>query len=140
MTGAPARPLPELRNFGVGYWRAAAKGELVIPVCRACDHSFWHPRPNCPHCGSSEVEWRHHNGKGAVHTFTVVRQSSDPFFKTKTPYAVAMVLLDDGPMLMSNLVECDLGTVKIGMRVVATFEAGAEDMAIPMFKPDSGAK
>lgn len=140
MTGTPARPLPELRNFGVEYWHTAAKGELVIPICRACSHPFWHPRPNCPHCGSAEIEWQRHSGKGTVHTFTVVRQSSDPFFKTKIPYAVAMVLLDDGPLLMSNVVGCDVDTVKIGMRVVATFEAATEDLAIPLFKPDSGAK
>jgi uncharacterized protein len=136
---APARPLPELRNFGAEYWRAAAKGMLVIPACVGCGRNFWHPRPHCPFCGSPAVEWKGHSGKGIVHTFTVVRQSSDAFFKTKVPYAVVMVQLDDGPLVMSNLVECEVANVKIGMRVAVTFEPVNEEVAIPMFKPASGA-
>lgn len=136
---APARPLPELRNFGVEYWRAAAKGELLVPNCRDCGRTFWHPRPHCPHCGSPDVEWKRSSGEGAIHTFTVVRQSGDPFFKTRVPYAVAMVHLDDGPVLMSNIVDCDVSTIKIGMRVAVAFEPAGKDLAIPMFRPISGA-
>jgi uncharacterized protein len=135
----PIRPLPELRNFGVEYWRAAAKGMLMVPNCRDCRRTFWHPRPRCPHCGSASVEWKSSNGEGEVHTFTVVRQSGDAFFKSKVPYAVAMVQLDDGPLVMSNIVECEVDRIKIGMRVVATFEAAAEQLTIPMFKPAAGA-
>jgi uncharacterized OB-fold protein len=68
-----------------------------------------------------------------------VRQSGDAFFKSKVPYAVAMVQLDDGPLVMSNIVECEVDRIKIGMRVVATFEAAAEQLTIPMFKPAAGA-
>ena len=74
-----------------------------------------------------------------IHTFTVVRQSGDPFFKTRIPYAVAMVHLDDGPILMSNIVDCDVNTIKIGMRVAVAFESAGDDLAIPMFRPISGA-
>ena len=136
---APTRPLPELRNFGRDYWRAAAKGTLVVPLCRDCGATFWHPRPRCPHCGSSAVEWRQHPGNGTVHTFTVIRQSQDPFFKSKVPYAVAMVQLDNGPLVMSNLADCEVDAIKIGMRVKVMFEPVTEELAIPMFKPDPGA-
>ena len=136
----PARPLPELRNAGAEYWRAASKGTLTVPVCRACGQTFWHPRPCCPHCGSEDVNWRRSRGKGVIHTFTVVRQSSDAFFKSKVPYVVAMVLLDDGPMLMSNLVECDVDAVKIGMRVAVIFEPATDDISVPIFKPDLDAQ
>jgi hypothetical protein len=82
------------------------------------------------------VEWTPSNGKGEVHTFTVVRQSADAFFKTKVPYVVAMVQLDDGPLIMSNIVECDVEAVAIGMRVSVVFEPVGEDLAIPLFVPD----
>ena len=111
----------------------------MVPNCRDCGRAFWHPRPRCPHCGSASVEWKRSRGEGVVHTFTVVRQSGDPFFKTRTPYAVAMVQLDDGPLLMSNVVDCEVDKIKIGMRVVASFEAAGEDLAIPLFKPSAGA-
>jgi hypothetical protein len=73
-------------------------------------------------------------GTGIVHTFTVVRQSFDPFFKSKVPYVVAMVRLDEGPLMMSNIVECDVAAVKIGMRVDVLFEPATSEVAIPMFR------
>jgi uncharacterized protein len=131
---AVSRPLPELRNAGAEYWRAAARGTLVIPTCRECSRAFWHPRPRCPHCGSDRVELARSTGTGVVHTFTVVRQSSDPFFKSKVPYVVAMVRLDEGISMMSNIVECDVDAVRIGMPVKVEFEAAAGDIAIPVFR------
>lgn len=132
----PIRPLPEIRNAGAAYWLAAAKGMLVIPNCRQCGRTFWHPRPRCPHCGSDQVEWTDSNGKGVVHTFTVVRNSSDPFFKLRVPYVVAMVLLDEGPMVMSSIADCEVDAVKIGMRVSVVFEPATDEIAIPIFTPE----
>ena len=137
---ASTRPLPEFRNAGAEYWRQAARGILVVPTCRACGRNFWHPRPRCPHCASDKVAWTECSGKGVVHTFTVVRQTADPFFQSKVPYAVAMVRLDEGPMLMSGIAGCTVDEVKIGMRVVAVFEPASDKIAIPLFKPDPHAK
>ena len=131
---AVSRPLPELRNAGAEYWRAAAKGELVVPTCRECSRAFWHPRPRCPYCGSDKVELVASKGTGVLHTFTVVRQSSDPFFKSKVPYVVAMVRLDEGVSMMSNIVECDVDVVKIGMPVKVAFEPASGEIAVPVFR------
>jgi uncharacterized OB-fold protein len=130
------RPLPELRNAGAEYWRAASKRVLLVPLCRACGKTFWHPRSRCPYCAADRVEWKQSSGNGVVHTFTIVRQSPDPFFKTRVPYVVAMVQLDDGPLLMSNIAGCDVNAVKIGMRVSVTFEPATDDIAIPIFRPE----
>ncbi len=129
-----SRPLPELRNAGAEYWRAAARGTLAIPTCRACSRAFWHPRPHCPHCGSDDVELVAGKGTGIVHTFTVVRQSADPFFKSKVPYVVAMIRLDEGISMMSNVVDCNVDAVRIGMPVEVMFEPAAGDIAIPVFR------
>ncbi len=137
---APSRPLPETRNAGEKFWTAAAEGALLVPKCIACERTFWHPRPRCPHCGSDRVDWIGGSGGGTVHSFTVVRQSGDSYFKTKVPYAVAMIELDEGPRMMSNIVECAIDTLKIGMRVEVVFEPAGEGMAIPMFRPEGRAK
>ncbi len=133
------RPLPETRNAGAKYWRAAAAGALLLPRCRPCARAFWHPRPRCPYCGCADVEWMTSTGKGAIHTYTVVRQSSDPYFKPKVPYVVAMVALDDGPSIMSNVVGCPVEAVRIGARVCVAFEPGTADVGIPVFKLEAGA-
>jgi len=132
---APTRPLPETRNAGATFWAKAAEGVLVVPKCKACTRTFWHPRPRCPHCGSDSVDWIRGSGQGTVHTFTVVRQSADPFFKSRVPYAVAMIDLDEGVRIMTNIVDAPLGTLRIGMRVEVLFEEAGEGIAIPFFRP-----
>jgi uncharacterized OB-fold protein len=140
----PARPLPDTRNAGKRYWAAAAKGVLLIPKCLECGRSFWHPRPRCPHCGSDRVDWIESSGSGTIHTFTVVRQSADLYFKSKVPYAVAMVEveIEQGPgvRIMSNIIDCPLDALRIGMPVVAVFEQVSEQVAIPLFRPQAAAK
>ena len=73
----------------------------------------------------------------AAHTFTVVRQSGDPYFKAKLPYAVAMIELDEGVRVMSNIVDTPLEALRIGMRVEVLFEAAAGGIAIPLFRAQS---
>ena len=130
----PPRPLPDTRNAGEKFWIAAAEGVLLVPKCTACSRTFWHPRPRCPHCGSTSVEWIKATGNGTVHTFTVVRQSGDPYFKTKLPYAVAMIELDEGIRIMSNIVDTPLEGLRIGMKVEVLFEAAPGGIAIPLFR------
>ena len=135
---APARPLPETRNAGATFWSKAAEGVLVVPRCSECNRTFWHPRPRCPHCGSERVEWIRGSGKGAIHTFTIVRQSGDPYFKTKVPYAVAMIDLDEGVRIMTNIVDTPLETLAVGMHVEVLFENAGVGVAIPLFRGSRG--
>jgi uncharacterized OB-fold protein len=71
-----------------------------------------------------------------VHTFTVVRQSGDSFFKTKVPYAVAMIDLDEGVRIMTNIVDTPLDTLAVGMRVEVLFEDAGGGIAIPLFRAE----
>jgi uncharacterized OB-fold protein len=135
---AAARPLPETRNAGATFWSHAAEGVLAVPKCTECNRTFWHPRPRCPHCGSARVDWIRASGKGAIHTFTVVRQSGDSYFKTKVPYAVAMIDLDEGVRIMSNIVDTPLETLAVGMRVEVLFEDAGGGIGIPLFRAVRG--
>jgi uncharacterized OB-fold protein len=133
------RPRPETRNAGRAYWKAAAEGRLVLPHCTSCAKPFWHPRPHCPACGSQRVEWKAASGKGSVHTFTIVRQSADAYFRARVPYVVAMIDLDEGVRIMSNVVDCAPEAVAIGMRVRVTYERLDGAIGIPLFVPESSA-
>jgi uncharacterized OB-fold protein len=142
----PSRPTPDTRNAGARYWAAAANGVLLLPKCLECGQTFWHPRPRCPHCGSARVDWIESAGRGAIHTFTIVRETNEPYFRMHVPYAVAMIDLDEGVRVMSNVVDTPLETVCIGMRVEVSFDASttalqhgpgaaaAAEMAIPLFR------
>jgi uncharacterized OB-fold protein len=129
-----SRPQPDLRNAGAPYFREATKGIVALPRCTPCARAFWPPRPRCPRCGSSDVGWMTSAGRGTIHTYTVVRQSNDPYFRTQVPYAVAMVDLDEGVRVMTGVVDTPLDTLHIGQRVEATFERAADDVAIPLFR------
>lgn len=129
------RPLPSTRNAGDVYWKAAADGKLVLPTCVICRKPFWHPRPHCPFCASSEVEWKPASGNGIVYSFTVVRQSGDPFFRDRVPFIVAIIELAEGPRIMSNVIDCAPDEVRIGMLVTVTFDTIAPDIAVPLFVP-----
>ena len=138
MTSSNARPLPDLRDAGRTYWLSAGRSELLLPTCDACRRIFWPPRPQCPLCGSSQVDWTRSHGTGAIHTFTVVRQTADAYFRDLVPYVVAMVELDDGPRIMTNVVGVGALDVTIGMRVKVQFEAHGE-IGIPVFAVDRDA-
>lgn len=131
---AAERPLPDTRNAGAPYWKAAAQGRLSLPWCKACAQAFWYPRWHCPRCGGGDVEWKAASGAGRVHTFTVVRQSGDAYFKARVPFVVAMIELDEGPRLMAGLIDCAPESVRIGMAVRVAFEPAGAELAIPVFR------
>lgn len=81
------------------------------------------------------MDWRQASGRGVVHTFTVVRQAAEPLLKARLPYAVAIVELDEGPRIMSNVIGCDVDAVRIGMQVSVTFVDAGDGLSLPMFAP-----
>jgi len=134
------RPRPDTRGAGKRYWDRAHAGTLELPKCLACGKAHWYPRLYCPHCGSDELEWIACSGRGVIHTFTVVRQSGHKFFKGKVPYVLAMIALDEGPLLMSNVIDCDVDDVTVDAPVTVVFEKLGDDVGIPLFKLAGGGK
>jgi len=110
------------------FWQAAAEGRLLLKYCRDCGRAHWYPRTLCPHCHSAALEWRESAGAGSVYSFTVVRRA-------EPPYVLAYVRLDDGPTLLTNIVETDPDSVRIGQRVGLCFRPAPEGRAMPCFRP-----
>jgi len=129
-----ARPRPDARGAGAVYWSAGTQGMLKIPKCSSCRRLHWYPRVRCPHCGSAELGWVQASGRGVVHTYTVVRQSTDKYFNARVPYVLAMIDLDEGVRIMSNVIDCDVSDASIGAPVAAVFETVAEGIGVPLFR------
>jgi uncharacterized OB-fold protein len=125
-------PLPETRP----YWAAARRHELTLPYCTACAAFHYYPRAVCPSCLSGGLEWRRVSGRGRLHTFTIVHRGPKDF-PLGTPYVLAVVELDEGPRLMTNLVgvPVDPVHVRIGMPVEVVFMDVSDDAALPHFRP-----
>jgi uncharacterized OB-fold protein len=129
------RPIsPELTR---PFWEAATRHELVMPRCTICDHLFFYPRSECPRCLSSHLEWMQVSGRGRLHTYTVVYQPANAAFRDDTPYIYAVVQLDEGPRMVSNVVQCDLDAVKVDMPLEAIFDDVTPECTLVKFKPAS---
>ncbi|MCH7705646.1 MAG: Zn-ribbon domain-containing OB-fold protein [Chloroflexi bacterium] len=137
MTTNYANPLPNSANPEQTrpFWEATKRHELVMPRCKTCAATFFYPRERCPDCLSNDLEWVSVSGRGRVYSFTVVYQPGGQAFRDDTPYVYAMIQLDEGPMMVSNLVECPVEDAKIDMQVVAVFEDVTPDVTLVKFKP-----
>ena len=113
------------------YWNAAKDGRLMIGSCGACGEKHYYPRSICPHCGSQEVTLIQSSGKGEIYSWSVLRRADPPF-------AIAYVTLDEGPTMMTNIIECDLDNLEIGQRVKLKFSETEEvnGPPVPTFIPD----
>jgi uncharacterized protein len=129
------RPMPTPDAATQPYWNAAHEGRLVMPRCFDCGRRHFYPRTLCPHCGSANMEWADCGGRGIVYSFTVVHRAPSPAFAAAVPYVVAVVELEEGPRLMTNIVGCTADAVHIGMKVRAAFRRLSDSVTLPVFEP-----
>jgi uncharacterized protein len=123
------RPSPETQPF----WDGCAAGELRMQRCRGCDELYFPPRPACPRCLSDDVTWETLSGKGTLHTYLINHRAAPGF---EPPYAIAVVQLDEGPRMMSNIVgvEQTPEALTLDMELEVTFEERG-DVMLPLFTP-----
>ena len=134
MPSIEGRPLPAPDHVSARYWEAAASGTLLYQECPSCGHRQLYPRAMCTAC-AAEPEWREASGQGTVHTYTVIRQNWAPPFRDELPYVVAMVELDEGPRMMTNITHCRPEDVHIGMRVESYSVVADEGVGLPFWRP-----
>ena len=127
-------PQPVPNADSAPYWAAARERRLVIRKCGACGAFHFMPRALCPECWSDRLEWVDARGTGTVHSFTVIHRASSPAFQPRTPYVLALIELDEGPRMVSNVLGADALAVKIGDRVEVTFEDRGDGALLPQFQ------
>jgi uncharacterized protein len=127
---------PEVKPF----WEATAEGRLLLPKCLECASLIWYPRPFCPSCASTRVEWIQASGRGTIYSFTVNRrgQADLAAYREAGVYVLAYVELEEGPRVMTNIVDCDPDSVSIGQQVEVVFHDTGQGTALPRFRPRSG--
>lgn len=128
------RPAPVPDPDTAEYWRAARDGRLLVQRCERCANTQLYARDRCVAC-RGPVRWVEASGRGTLYSFTVIRQSHQRPFRNWLPYVVALVDLEEGPRVMTNLVDCDPERVHIGMAVRARFETVSDDAGIALFEP-----
>jgi hypothetical protein len=117
---------PPVNSETQPFWDAAGEGKLLYKKCAVCGEPHFYPRPHCPFCFSDKVEWQEASGRGTIYTYSVMRRAP-------VPYAIAYVTLAEGPTMMTNIVDCDLDSIKIGQPVRLVFKPSDGGPPVPMF-------
>lgn len=132
---ANPKPIPEINAHSKPYWDGAQRGELMIQRCRGTGKPFMYARCWSPFDFSPDPIWEKASGLGTVFSYTIVYQPPYPAFKADCPFVMAIIQLDEGPQMMSNILNCDPESVCIGMKVKVCFEARGDGFRIPQFEP-----
>jgi len=132
-------PAPIVNADSAPYWEGARHDKLLLQRCGDCGALRFFPRYLCTACGSDRTEWAEASGRGTVHSFTIVHRAAFPGFQAITPYVVALIDLEEGPRMMTNIVGDDAHDVMIGDAVTVVFEErGTEGAKIPQFRRVGG--
>lgn len=126
---------PEVTDETRPFWEATAQGRIDLGVCDSCGFIPWYPRRYCPVCGSSDMTWSTMSGRGTVYSFSVTRAGASRAWKEHLPFVVAYVQLEEGPIMLTNIVDTDPDQVTVGMAVTAVFDDTGEGMSLVRFRP-----
>jgi uncharacterized OB-fold protein len=126
------RTLPPVTPLTAPWFDACREGRLTLQLCNHCERFQFYPRILCSHCGGQDLSWHAASGHGRIASFSVVRRAISAAWEA--PYLVALIDLEEGPRMMSNIVDCDPQDVRIGHAVTVDFEAWSEAITLPVFR------
>jgi uncharacterized OB-fold protein len=130
------KPLPDVHDpLYEPYWRGTREERLVLQVCETCGYVRWPPSPLCPECLTDGGAWRAQPTEGTVYSVAIYEHCYHEAFRDDLPYNIAMVELDAGPRVMTNIVGVANEDIAIGMRVAAEFAAVTDEVTLLKFRP-----
>jgi uncharacterized OB-fold protein len=126
-------PQPDLETQP--FWDGCKEHKFLLRHCNACGRDHYYPRPFCPSCWGDDLSWREASGRASLYTYSVVHVNDLPPFKERVPYVAAIVELEEGPRVMTNVEGVPFEELECGMPLVLDFKAIADDVTIPVFRP-----
>lgn len=133
------KPLPTLSDENRPFWEACARGELRLQRCDACGRYRYPIAPVCPRCMAAGFAWQPVSGRGRVFSYVVFHQVYHRAFQDDIPYNVALVQLEEGPFMFSNVVGVPDEDLRCDMPVRVVFDRVTDAITLPRFQP-SGAE
>lgn len=135
---AYTKPLPEPTEVSRPFWEAAREGRLLVQRSKRTGKTVFYPRGVSPWGPDDELEWVQASGRGTVYSFTVARRPTAPQWAGDGPYVIAIVELEEGAHMTTNIVGCTPEEVRIGMAVEAVFDAVTPEVTLVKFRPAGG--
>lgn len=130
-----AKPLPYPTVESEPFWEGCKRHELLLPQCRGCSGYWFPPGATCPHCWGAEWDWRKASGRGRIHSFGVYNRVYHPGFEGEIPYVLAVIQLEEGPRLVSNVINESPEKLQCDQPVEVVFEDVTEDVTLYKFAP-----
>jgi uncharacterized protein len=144
----PTRLEPPVGDESGPFWEATREGLLLVQWCTACERGVFYPRSFCPFCtataaagkggqGEGALEWREASGRATVHAAVVEHrpEAAGARFSEGEPYCIALVDLEEGVRMMTNIVGCPPEDVRCGMAVTVTWEPLGDGRQLALFRP-----
>ncbi|HWL77991.1 Zn-ribbon domain-containing OB-fold protein [Microbacterium sp.] len=130
--------LPVVESDGAPFWQALREdGVFRVVRCRSCGVVHHYPRPFCPACWSDDVEWLPASGRATLYTYSTVYMNDLPPFRDQLPYTAAVVQLEEGPRVMTRLVDCTPEQLSIGMPLRLVVFPLTDEVSIALFAPEA---
>lgn len=129
------KPLPAITEENAPYYASLRQQAMRLQRCAQCQALRYPASAFCPHCLSGEAGWEQVSGRGAVYSWIVMHQIYDPAFRDVAPYNVAIVELEEGPRLTTNIIGCPNDAIQIGMPVVVAYEGVTDEVTLAKFRP-----
>lgn len=129
------KPLPKPNADDKFFWDGCREHKLLFQKCLNCNLVRWPPSIICPGCYSNDTGVIEATGNGTIYTYAVYHQAYHPGFEGDIPYVTAVIELEEGPHLLSNLVDCALDEIECDMPVQVVWENVTEEFSLPKFKP-----
>ena len=135
MSDTPVRFEPEPSEIAEPFWDATRERRLILQWCLACEQPVFFPRAICPRCVGSALEWRPASGLGTVYAVTVEHRPQNPAMAAMAPYAVALIDLDEGVRMLSNVIGVSPESITVGLRVTVAWEPLSDGRNLVQFTP-----
>jgi uncharacterized OB-fold protein len=129
------KPLPRLDTTNRPFWDGARQGKLLLQYCKACGDTRFPPSHVCPNCLSSDQDWKEASGKGKLESWVDMHRAYWDGFKGELPYRVCLVRLEEGPVVVSSLVD-KTDNLRMGQPVRVVFDAVTDEVTLPKFTVD----
>jgi hypothetical protein len=132
--GSDRRPRPRPSRLSQVFWDGTRQGLLLLQRCGECGRFRWTPQLACPACLSERFEWRPASGRGTLYSYTIVHRAVDPT-AFHVPYVLAVVRLEEGPHMLTNVVDCPPAALRIGMPLEVRLERIDDELTVYPFAP-----
>lgn len=129
------KSLPAITEESRPFWEGCQQGKLLLQYCGRCQQYQFYPRLYCMQCGFEELRWRETSGRGVIYSYTIIHQNKSPEFLNDTPYNVAIVQLEEGPRMLSSIVDIAPAELHVDLPVSVVFEKVTERISLPRFRP-----